>query len=233
MERFYPTPLRFGDFVTHHAPPSTLYPPRSTIMALDIDHFHTEATPDPVIDDSSQSGCMRFLIDILETLVLSVLLFIGINAVSARIRVDGSSMEPSLHSGEFVLVNRLAYTFDLPDRGDVVIFDFPRDPEQEYIKRTIGLPGDHIQVLDSKVYINNTEQTEPYISAAPRYQGNWDVPDGHIFVLGDNRNNSSDSHNWGSVPIENVIGKAFFIYWPPEYWGLVASPEAAVAAPYP
>ncbi len=202
-------------------------------MALDIDHFRTEAIPEPEIDDSSQSGCMRFLIDILETLVLSVLLFIGINAISARIRVDGSSMEPSLHSGEFVLVNRLAYKFDSPDFGDVVVFDFPRDLEQEYIKRIIGLPGDHIQILDGGVSVNDTALNEPYIAAAPRYQGNWDVPDDHIFVLGDNRNNSSDSHNWGVVPIENVIGKAFFIYWPPEHWGLVASPEAAVAAPYP
>ena len=202
-------------------------------MEQGIDHFHTEAIPEPVIEDSSQSGCLRFLIDILETLVLSVLLFIGINAVSARIRVDGSSMEPSLHSGEFVIVNRLAYKFDTPSRGDVVVFDFPRDPEQEYIKRIIGLPGDHIQVLDSKVYVNDTALNEPYIAAAPRYQGNWDVPDGNIFVFGDNRNNSSDSHNWGAVPIENVIGKAFFIYWPPENWGLVTSPETAVAAPYP
>ncbi|MFH1636526.1 MAG: signal peptidase I [Chloroflexota bacterium] len=202
-------------------------------MEQGLDNFHTEAIPDPVIDDSSQPGCMRFLIDILETLVLSVLLFIGINAVSARIRVDGSSMEPSLHSGEFIIVNRLAYKFGSPDHGDVVVFDFPRDPEQEYIKRIIGLPGDHIQVLDSKVYINDKILNEPYIAAAPRYQGNWDVPDKNLFVLGDNRNNSSDSHSWGPVPIENVIGKALFIYWPPENWGVVTSPETVVAAPYP
>ena len=177
-----------------------------------------------------QSSFSRFLVDIVETLVLSVLLFLGINAISARIRVDGSSMEPSLHSGEFVIVNRLAYRFSDLEHGDVVVFHFPGDPDQEYIKRIIGLPGDKVRVLDGAVYINNQVVDEPYIAARPRYQGDWKVPEDQIFVLGDNRNNSSDSHNFGPVPIENVVGEAFFIYWPPPYWGMITSPEAANAA---
>ena len=194
-------------------------------MTLETDDFYPEITPEPLMDDSSQPGGMRLIVDLLETLVLSAVLFLGINAVSARIRVDGSSMEPSLHSGEFVIVNRLAYKFGVPACGDVVVFDFPRDPEQEYIKRVIGAPGMQVKISGGRVYVNDTILNEPYISAPPRYQGEWDVPEGYLFVLGDNRNNSSDSHNWGLVPMENLIGKAFFIYWPPENLGLVDNPR--------
>jgi signal peptidase I len=198
-----------------------------------------EVTPEPLLEDESpatgqKSGLFNFLVDLFETLVLSLLLFLGINTISARIRVDGSSMEPSLQSGEFVIVNRLAYKLGQPEYGDVVIFHFPGDPGQEYIKRVIGLPGDHVRVIDGKVYINDQAIDEPYIAASPRYQGSWDVPENHLFVLGDNRNNSSDSHNWGAVPMENVIGEAFFIYWPPTDWGVItALPQSANAAATP
>jgi signal peptidase I len=163
----------------------------------------------------------RFIIDVLETLVLSVLLFLGINAISARIRVDGFSMEPSLHSGEFVIVNKLAYKLGEPRPGDVIVFRYPFDPQQEYIKRVIGLPGDHIKIVDGILYRNGIAQEEPYIAAAPAYNNEVTVPENSLFVLGDNRNNSSDSHNWGAVPIEYVVGKALFVYWPPRNWGVV------------
>ena len=179
------------------------------------------------------SSFYRFLVDVLETLVLSVLLFLGINAISARIRVDGSSMEPSLHSGEFVIVNRLAYKWGEPEYGNVVVFHFPGDPNQEYIKRIIGLPGDRVKVQDGMVYINNQAIDEPYIAASPRYQGEWTVPADHIFVLGDNRNNSSDSHNFGAVPMVNMIGEAFFVYWPPTDWGTITASNSANAASNP
>jgi len=185
----------------------------------------------PVSDE--KPGFFRFLVDLLETLVLSILLFLVINAISARIRVDGSSMEPSLQSGEFVIVNRLAYKIGNPNYGDVVVFHFPGDPGQEYIKRVIGLSGDSVKVSDGTVYINDKPTEEPYIAANPRYQGNWDVPADHLFVLGDNRNNSSDSHNWGAVPIENVIGEAFFIYWPPPDWGMITTTISANASSIP
>jgi signal peptidase I len=179
------------------------------------------------------SSFYRFLIDVLETLVLSVLLFLGINAISARIRVDGSSMEPSLHSGEFVIVNRLAYKLGEPEYGDVVVFHFPGDPDQEYIKRIIGLPEDVVRVQDGKVLVNNQIIDEPYIAASPRYQGEWRVPEEHVFVLGDNRNNSSDSHNFGAVPNVNVVGKAFFVYWPPTDWGIITTANSANAIARP
>jgi signal peptidase I len=178
-----------------------------------------------------RSKAVRFFIDVAETLILSVLLFVGINAVSARIRVDGHSMEPSLQSGEFVIVNKLAYKIGAPDIGDVIVFHYPRDPDQEYIKRVIGLPNDSVEISNGSVYVNDEPIDEPYIAAPPNYQSNTDVPENSLFVLGDNRNNSSDSHNWGAVPMEFVIGKALVVYWPPDKWGLIHQPASARAAP--
>lgn len=164
-------------------------------------------------------------------MVLSLILFVVINAVSARIRVDGSSMEPTLHTGELVIVNKLAYKFSAPELGDIIVFHFPRDPDQEYIKRVIGAPGDQVAIQDGKVYVNGQEIAEPYISAPPVYPGNtWQVPEGQLFVLGDNRNNSSDSHNWGTVPMDYVVGKALFVYWPLDAWGMIDHVSTASAA---
>ena len=200
-------------------------------MDQSLEDFNTDTTPEPELDENQGASTRRFLLDILETLVLSVLLFVSINAISARIRVDGSSMVPTLRNGEFVIVNRLAYKIGDPQHGDVVVFHFPRDPDQEYIKRIIGLPGDEIRVLSGNVYVNDQALNEPYINAAPLYQGEWTVPDGHIFVLGDNRNNSSDSHNWGPVAMDNVVGKAIFIYWPLNEFGVITSPQVVSAGP--
>jgi signal peptidase I len=142
-------------------------------------------------------------------------------------------MEPTLHNGEFVIVNRLGYRFGLPQHGDVIVFHFPRDPDQEYIKRVIGLPGDQVSVADGKVYLNDQPLDEPYIYAHPSYHGTWEVPDGQLFVLGDNRNNSSDSHDWGMVPLDYVIGKAIFVYWPLANLGPIQHIQLAKAAPAP
>ena len=204
-----------------------------------LESYLIETTPEAVGDDAvaeeehRSSGVGRFVADVLETVILSVLLFVGINAISARIRVDGFSMEPTLHSGEFVIVNKLAYKLGQPQHGDVIVFRYPRDPEQEYIKRIIGLPGDHVSVVHGEVYVNDQMIEEPYIAAPPNYSSSWDIPRDAVFVLGDNRNRSSDSHNWGSVPMEHVIGKAVFVYWPPEQWGLVQHFTIASASPDP
>lgn len=200
-------------------------------MEHNLDHYHAETISEPGESEQKRSGFARFIIDVIETLILSIILFAAINAVSARIRVDGASMEPSLQSGEFVIVNKLAYTFGDPAIGDVIVFHFPRDPDQEYIKRVIGLPGDRVEVREGIVYVNDQILNEDYIAASPVYETVWDVPSDSLFVLGDNRNNSSDSHNWGPVPMDNVIGKATFIYWPPTEWGIVEHPLVASAAP--
>lgn len=178
-----------------------------------------------------KQGITRFLVDILETILLSVILFLVINALTARVRVDGQSMYPTFESGEFLIVSKLSYKFGNPERGDVVVFHLPRDPDQDYIKRVIGLPGDEIMIEDGEVYVNGFQLDEPYINAPPTYHSTYSVPDDAIFVLGDNRNNSSDSHSWGPVPFEFVVGKAVFVYWPIPSFGVIDHPSVALAAP--
>lgn len=167
----------------------------------------------------------RFFLDIIETLILAVVLFFGINAVSARVRVDGFSMRPTLDDGEFVLVSKLNYKLSNVQRGDIIVFHYPMDPEQELIKRVIGLPGDRIEVDKGIVYVNGQALEEPYIAAPPAYSSQWNVPEDRLFVLGDNRNDSSDSHSWGFLPFENVVGKAVLIYWPPPMWDVIEHKE--------
>jgi signal peptidase I len=187
----------------------------------DLDNYHSENIPESSELSAGRTSLKRITLDILETLVISALLFLAINAVSARIRVDGFSMEPSLHSGEFVIVNKLAYINGSPKRGDVIVFHFPRDPQQEYIKRVIGLAGDEVVVSNGTVRVNGEVLDEPYILQSPAYSGSWQVPEGQLFVMGDNRNNSSDSHNWGTLELDYVVGKALVVYWPVSDWGLV------------
>ena len=171
----------------------------------------------------------RLVLDIVETIVLAVLLFLGINTISARVRVDGFSMRPTLEDGEFVLVNRLAYRLGDYQRGDIIVFHFPMDPSQELIKRIIGLPGDTIKIENGSVFVNGQILAEPYIAAAPAYANNWQVAEGKLFVLGDNRNDSRDSHQWGLLPLENVIGKSVLIYWPPTEWKIINHTEESFA----
>ena len=175
----------------------------------------------PEAESGQASDWKRILLDILETLILAVVLYFGINAISARVRVDGFSMNPSLQDGEYILVSKLSYKTGEPERGDIVVFRFPLDPKQDLIKRVIGLPGESITVRDGKVTINGTPLEEPYIAAPPIYNGTWTVPEGQLFVLGDNRNESKDSHEWDFLPLENVIGKAILIYWPPPRWEFI------------
>ncbi len=169
----------------------------------------------------------QFFLDVFETVIISLLLFVAINAISARIRVDGHSMVPTFLDGEFVIVDKISYNFKDPARGDIVVFHYPIDPEQEYIKRVIGLPGDHLTVRGGEVYVNGEVLAEPYIAAAPNYEFDAVVPEGEYFVLGDNRNNSSDSHNWGAVPENYLVGKAIFVYWPLNELGVIKNASAA------
>jgi signal peptidase I len=167
----------------------------------------------------------RFVIDIFETLLLAVILFVGINTISARVRVDGTSMQPTLEHGEFILVNKISYRLGEVERGDIIVFNYPLNLEEELIKRVIGIPGDRILVQNSQVSVNGQTLNEPYIAQAPSYSGEWVVEDGTLFVLGDNRNNSNDSKDWGLLPIENLVGKAVLIYWPPPLWNMIDHTE--------
>ena len=190
-----------------------------------------QSQPEPQAPAQEKLEIKRFLVDLVETVGLALILFLVINAVSARVRVDGFSMLPTLHDGEFVLVNKLAYRSASPTRGDIIVFRSVSGPNLDLIKRVIGLPGDKIVIRGLKVTVNDQTLSEPYINDAPDYNGEWQVPDGDLFVLGDNRNDSSDSHAWGYLPIQNVIGKALLIYWPPPEWAFLDHVKIAVAAP--
>ena len=174
--------------------------------------------PTRPIEQPEAASIMRktssFLLETFQTILLALVLYFLIDSVVARVRVENISMKPTLIPDEFVLVNKLAYRFGELKRGDIIVFHFPQNPQEDYIKRVIGLPGDMVEVKDSSVFVNGTRLNEDYIAAPPSYAGSWKIPEGSIFVLGDNRNQSSDSHQWGYVPMANIVGKAMLIYWP-------------------
>lgn len=151
----------------------------------------------------------------IETILMAILLYFAIDFCIGRFRVENVSMETTFHEGQLVMVNKLNYRFSEPERGDVVIFHSPVDPKKDYIKRMIGLPGDHIEIdKNGQLFINGEQIDEPWLHEQILYSGEWDIAEDEYFVLGDNRNHSSDSHVWGPVPRKNLIGNAFFRYWP-------------------
>ena len=154
-------------------------------------------------------------------LILPVLLHLGINSSTARVRHDGFSMGTTLPDQSYLLADRLAYKQQGPQRGDIIIFEFPVDPDVDLIKRVIGLPGDTIAVKDGIVRVNSTPLEEPYLTEPPAYNGEWVVPKDQYFVLGDNRNDSRDFHQWGFLPRENIIAKVVWIYLPLEHFGKI------------
>lgn len=198
-----------------------------------MDFWHADIAPG-VMPEEPKPGWRRTILDTLETIILSLVLFLAINAVSERIRVESISMQPTLYPGDYVIVNKLAYRFkETPDRGDVIVFRYPPNPEAiPYIKRIIGLPGDQIHIAEGKVSVNGQRVVEPYLVVSTNRGGDWTVPEGQIFVMGDNRNNSSDSRSWGFVPLENIIGRAELIYLPPKHWALLHE-NIAIASPEP
>jgi signal peptidase I len=139
--------------------------------------------------------------------------------VAQPVKVEGTSMLPRLHDGERIFVNKLIY-YGLPDieRGDIVVFWFPNDPTKSYIKRVIGLPGETVQVRGGRIFVNGKELQEPYLENALNVAAGDDPPvyvkPHYYFVMGDNRDNSSDSRTWGLVPEKYIYGKALFRYWP-------------------
>jgi signal peptidase I len=190
-----------------------------------LEEFATEINaPAPeasnVTESDGRAGWYQLAYDILETVLLATVLFLVINALTARVRVEGSSMLPTLQDGNFVLVNRLSYSLGKPERGDIIVFHFELT-RQDLIKRVIGLPGDEVRIANGAVFVNGVALVEPYIATAPSYDGTWVVPANNFFVLGDNRNDSSDSHSWGTLPAEKVVGKAVLVYWPFEHWSLL------------
>jgi signal peptidase I len=153
-----------------------------------------------------------------ESIVTAVVLaLIIITFIAQSFLVQGSSMEPGLHNGQRLLVEKLSYRFRPPKRGEIVVFRYPLDPRRKFIKRIIGIPGDEIFIKDRRVYLNGLPLEENYING-PTYgtYGPAIVPPDSYFVLGDNRNNSDDSRfpDVGFVPRKNIVGRALFVYWP-------------------
>jgi signal peptidase I len=188
----------------------------------------------------------RLARDLIETAILALIIFLPVRAMVQNFRVDGSSMENTLHNGQYILVNKAVYfkvdlsflnflpfvdfsdeqyIFRQPRRGDVVVFRYPGGPSRDFIKRIVGEPGDLVEIRDGLVFINGKALEESYTADRPQYTyGPQRVPPDQYFVLGDNRNNSFDSHSWGMVPEENIIGRAWLSYWPFSSFGFVSDP---------
>ena len=167
----------------------------------------------------------RLLIDLAQFIFIGVLFYMAGDALIGRARVGKQSMEPTFISGDVLIVNRLAYHFGQPKRGEVITFHYPLDTSVDYIKRVIGLPGDHIEIKSEKLFINGVEIQEPYVVYPSSTQGVWDVPPGSLFVMGDNRAVSADSRSWGYLPEQDIIGKVLAQYWPLTRVRLIRTPD--------
>ena len=171
----------------------------------------------------SDNKVWEFLKDTLQVVVFALILtFILRSYVFETRTIPSGSMLPTLQIGDKLFVDKVYFKFKDFQRFDILTFIPPQNAQAEgvklgspWIKRLIGLPGDTIQVMDGKVYLNDKPLEEPYINEKPNYTyGPVTVPDGMVFMMGDNRNNSNDSHFWGFLPMENIKGKAFYRYWP-------------------
>ena len=209
------------------------------------------------VPPQERSGATRksLVWELVETLLLALLIFVAVRSVVLNYRVDGSSMEPNLHDREMLIVNRREYfhidlnalaawipgvdvkgtrewyLFRPPQRGDVVVFHPPVGGSEPFIKRIIGLPGDEVVIRDGAVYINGKRLEEPYLKGPTLWGGLLEEPmvvqPGHVIVLGDNRNNSSDSRVFGQVSMDQIIGKAWIAYWPPGQMQVLPQPAYA------
>jgi signal peptidase I len=188
----------------------------------------------PAEEVPRKSRLGSILYEVVETVLLAIVIWLAVNFTTARYVVEGQSMEPNLHTGQFLIVSRLAYmqlgdwlAIGAPERGDIIVFDYPGNPSDDYVKRVIGLPGEVVTIEpDGTILVDNAPLEEPYLDAMGSipYRGRsdtWVVPDGAYFVVGDNRNSSSDSRSWGMLAEEYIVGKAWISYWPPRYWGII------------
>jgi len=175
-----------------------------------------------------------FLFDVLESIVVALAIFVVIYLFAAQPHeVKGGSMEPNFHTGEYILTDKVSYRFVDPQRGDVVVFKSPQNPDIDFIKRIIGLPGDRVRITNNAFYINGKQLSEPYIPPENfLYPGSFlregqevVIPEGEYLTIGDNRPRSSDSREWGTVEKANIVGRSFLRYWPFDQFGVVERPE--------
>lgn len=157
-------------------------------------------------------------VEIIESIVIAVLLAALIRIfILAPFYIPSGSMVPTLLEGDRIIVSKITYRIWAPQRGDIVVFKYPRDPSRDYVKRLIGLGGETVALKNNRLYINGQVVPENYLPPGIQFAdyGPVRVPEGHYLVLGDNRNVSEDSRYWGPLPEKNVIGKALLVYWPP------------------
>jgi signal peptidase I len=195
--------------------------------------FQPPADDTPVVSPPMEAAAPQhrshLLREIVETVLLTVVIFLLVNAATGRFRIEGASMEPNLHDSEYVLIDKISYRLHAPERGDVIVFE-RQGNERDYIKRVIGLPGDTVQISGGQVLVNGRALDEPYLNTTMLNDmpARTIDPD-HYFVLGDNRNNSSDSRAFGSIAAKDIIGRAWLVYWPPSEWTVVPHHTYAAA----
>lgn len=161
--------------------------------------------------------------EIVETVLVTLLIYVLIRTfLFENYRVLGHSMDPTLGDGQYLVVNKLLYRLQDPQRGDIVVLHDTKDDSRKLIKRVIGLPGETVEIRAGQVLVNGQPLSEPYITRPAAYsQPATQIPAGQYYVLGDNRNNSSDSHSWGTLPVDKIVGKAWLSYWPASRWGII------------
>lgn len=194
-------------------------------MSEEITVVPTPPTQAPAATGLQHPHLLR---DIVETMVLVAIAFLVVNVLIGRFRIEQVSMVPNLHEGEYVIVDKVSYAFRQPERGEIVVLKNPNPGQPDLIKRIIGLPGETIEGRSGQVYINGQALTEPYIQQPiandfPASQ----LPADQYFVMGDNRNNSDDSRRFGARPANDIVGRAWIIYWPPADWQVLSRPTYA------
>jgi signal peptidase I len=196
------------------------------------DYYDPEPEPQPQPKPSFLKRTLHLMREVLETIVPAVLIALLINLFLAQAtRVYGQSMEPNLHTDQRLVVEKLSYNRQIrqilglngPERGDVVVIRVESQGDELLIKRVIGLPGDVVEIHDGHVIVNGQPLSEPYVagSTTTGFYAPTTIPPLQIFVLGDNRGFSNDSRSFGTIPLEDVVGRAWFSYWPPEQIGFV------------
>lgn len=182
-----------------------------------------EPSPEAVAPAQPSLGWV-LLREIVETVVLALVIFLLIRQVVQNYRIESHSMRPNFEEGQFILVNKLAFKLGAPERGDVIIFHNPNNTKEDYIKRVIGLPGDTVEVRGQTVYINSRPLPEEYplnAFAPNSHFGPIVVEADRLFVMGDNRGNSTDSRAFGPLSEEHIVGKAWVRVWPVSQFGLI------------
>jgi signal peptidase I len=162
--------------------------------------------------------------EIVEIIALTLLIFLAVHFTVQNYQISGPSMQNTLHTGQYVLVNKVAFLFHAPERGEVVVLHEPDQPSRDLIKRLIGLPNDKIMLDGSNIWVNGVELNEPYITSKYNPEAETiTVPANEYFVLGDNRPVSEDSRYFGFVPKSYLIGQAVLIDWPLNQWKLLGT----------